>query len=83
MSKYVHIWEIECSSCRNNFLHEFKAVDILRPHMFADLYFTCPECGKKGFDHVHPMGKISLDEWEQKHPDMSTSDLPEYNGEER
>lgn len=80
MAKNVHIWEITCSSCGNKFLHEFRALDIMRPHVFADLYFTCPACGKKGFDHIHMLGKMSLEEWQDKHPDHSVTDLPEYDG---
>ena len=82
MGKMVHVWEIRCSSCSNEFLHEFRATDILRPHIFASLYFTCPICGKKGFDQVKPQGKMPEEEWREKHPDMSLSDIPEYgNGE--
>lgn len=83
MPKFVHIWEIKCSSCGNNFLHEFRALDIMRPHVFADLYFKCPECGKSGFDHVKPVGKLSLEEWKEKHPDMGIEDIPEYDAEEK
>lgn len=81
MAKMVHVWDVKCSSCGTDFLHEFRASDIFRPHMFADLYFKCPSCGKKGFDHVTPQGKMTLEEWQQKHPDMSVSDIVEYPDE--
>lgn len=50
----------------------------MRPHIFAELYFKCPICGKKNFDQVSPRGKITEEEWREKHPDMSLSDIPEY-----
>ncbi len=81
MTKMVHIWDIHCSSCGNTFQHEFRAMDILRPHVFANLYFKCPSCGKGSFDHITPIGKMDLEEWKGKHPDMGIEDLPEYEGE--
>jgi ribosomal protein S27AE len=78
MKQQVHIWEITCASCGEKFLHEFRAADLLRPHVFASLYFKCPKCGKGTFDHVATVGKMSIEEWEEKHPDGSVHDLPEY-----
>lgn len=78
MSKMVHIWEITCSSCGKTFLHEFRAEDILRPHEFANLYFKCPSCGQRHFDLVKPTGKMSMEEWKEKHTDMGIEDIPEY-----
>ncbi len=78
MTKMVHIWEVHCSSCGNNFKHEFRATDILRPHIFASLYFKCPSCGAGSFDKVTPIGKLTLDDWQKEHPDMGVGDLPEY-----
>lgn len=74
----VHVWEITCASCGGRFLHEFRASDIFRPHMFLNLYFKCPACGGRGFDKIDPKGKMTLEEWQEKHPDMGVSDLPEY-----
>ena len=81
MERMVHIWKIRCSSCSNEFLHEFRASDILRPHIFAELYFKCPICGKKAFDQVRPQGKMHEEEWREKHADMSVSDLQDHGQE--
>ena len=82
MGKMVHVWQIKCSSCGEVFLHEFRAIDILRPHVFAELYFRCPSCGKKSFDSVTPTGKMTEEEWREEHPNGSLSDLPEYQASE-
>ncbi|MDS0256401.1 hypothetical protein ApAK_01715 [Thermoplasmatales archaeon AK] len=57
----------------------FRASDILRPHIFNNLLFTCPACGAKRFDPVTPLGKFSEDEWMKEHGLNSLKDVPEYS----
>lgn len=79
MEKMVHIWKIRCTACQAEFEHIFRARDILRPHIFMNLDFTCPKCGAMKFDPVSPIGKESLEEWKIKHPDLDIEKLPDYS----
>ncbi|MGP6220460.1 hypothetical protein [Caldiplasma sukawensis] len=76
--KYVHIWEIKCKSCGAVFQHMFRARDLLRPHIFNNLLFTCPKCHNQDFDPVRSIGKIPLEKWKEENPDMDSDRLPEY-----
>lgn len=79
MQKYVHVWLIKCNACNRDFEHIFKAKDILRPHIFNELLFTCPSCGAKKFDLVKPEKKVTLEEWESEHPETGLKDVPDYS----
>ncbi|MCL5787982.1 MAG: hypothetical protein M1581_05165 [Candidatus Thermoplasmatota archaeon] len=79
MAKMVHIWEVKCKYCGTQFEHIFRADDILRPHIFNDLRFKCIKCGKVGYDPVRSIGKMTLDEWQEKHPELNLEDLPDYS----
>ncbi|MCL4444458.1 MAG: hypothetical protein AAE986_06215 [Thermoplasmataceae archaeon] len=79
MEKKVHIVRVKCRYCGTEFDHIFKAGDLLRPHFFDELRFTCIKCGKTGFDHVRNVGKMTLDEWQLQHPGLNIEDLPDYS----
>lgn len=79
MEKMVHVWQIRCSDCGQEFEHIFRARDILRPHMLTSLVFKCPSCGKNSFDPVKPMGKFTLQQWQSEHPDLDINNLPDYS----
>ena len=52
---------------------------MLRPHIFNDLRFKCIKCGKAGYDPVRSIGKMTLEEWQEKHPELKLEDLPDYS----
>lgn len=79
MEKKVHIWLVKCKFCGYEFKHIFTARDILRPHIFNDLDFTCPQCGRTGYDPVRSLGKQTLQEWQNEHPDLDIKQLPDYD----
>ena len=79
MTKMVHIWEVKCKYCCTQFEHVFRASDILRPHIFNDLRFKCIKCDKVGYDPVRSIGKMTPEEWQEKHPELKLEDLPDYS----
>ncbi len=79
MEKKVHIWSIKCVSCGTVFEHVFRYTDILRPHIFNDISFKCPQCGATHMDPVKPLGKETLEDWQKQHPDLNLNDLPDYS----
>ncbi len=79
MEKKVHIVKVKCKYCGAEFDHIFRAGDLLRPHVFNQLRFTCIKCGKTGFDYVKKVGKMSLTEWQSQHPELNIEDLPDYS----
>ncbi|MCL4480048.1 MAG: Zn-ribbon domain-containing protein [Candidatus Thermoplasmatota archaeon] len=79
MVKYVHVWRIHCNACNSDFEHVFQARDILRPHIFNELLFTCPSCGAKKFDLVRPEKKETLEQWKADHPETDLKDVPDYS----
>lgn len=79
MEKKVHIWQVKCRHCGTTFEHVFRAEDILRPHFFNELVLKCPVCGASSFDPVHPIGKLTLEEWQLEHPGMDINRLPDHS----
>ncbi len=77
--KKIHLWEVKCKFCGKTFEHVFKARDIFRPHMFNSVSFTCPGCGKSGFDVVKWGKKMTFSEWQNEHPELNIDNLPDYS----
>lgn len=75
MGDYIHVWRIKCKSCDHYFEHIFRAKDLLRPHVFNDVRFSCPVCGNKAFDPVESTRKMTEEEWQAMHPDKNLNDL--------
>lgn len=79
MEKKVHIWKVSCKKCGTEFEHVFRAEDILRPHIFNELMMRCPKCGSTAFDPVAPLGKQTLEEWQNEHPGVDINSLPDHS----
>lgn len=79
MEKKVHIWKVQCKSCGAEFEHIFVATDLFKPHIFNELSMKCPQCGSVKFDPIHMAGKEPLEQWQNEHPDMKISDLPDHS----
>lgn len=77
MGDYIHVWRIRCKSCNHEFEHIFRGRDVLRPHVFNDVRFSCPICGNKSYDPVESTRKMTLEEWQAMHPDKNMDDLPD------
>lgn len=46
MVRYV----VKCRACGAEFEHDLTWTDVFRPHIFNELTFKCPKCGKTEFD---------------------------------
>ncbi len=75
----THFLHSLCRKCHKEFEHIFRARDLLRPHIFNELAFKCPDCGATEFDPISPKGKYTLEEWKQMHPDLDLESLPDYS----
>lgn len=79
MEKKVHIYQVKCNKCGTEFEHIFRASDLFRPHMFTSVDFKCPSCGQTGLDQTKSIGKLTLQEWQQEHPELDINNLPDYS----
>ncbi len=79
MKKVVHVWQVQCKNCGENFDHIFVASDVLKPHIFNLLSMKCPKCGETKFDPIKSLEKLPLEEWKIEHPELDISRLPDHS----